>query len=376
MNLVWVHDIRLFSIDHAPYSSGALTDSVAARYLADFDHVVLVGRPGVNADATNLTRLADPRVAIHPIARGRGALRELQAVIRDHDAVVARVPSLYGNAASRIAEKLGKPLFIEVVGDAWDSLRTHSNKGKALAPIAYLDTRRAVARGDYVIYVTERFLQGRYPSRNRTLACSDVELVVPDQAAECRLRAAQIDPWPARRLRVGSVGAIDIVYKGHADVIRALGRLRASGVDVEYRIAGGGDPARLRQAAADAGVSDLVTLSGRVPHDKITDWLAAIDLYVQPSHTEGMPRALLEAMAIGAPALASRVGGMPEVLPEDRIFKAGDVDALAKLIAATTPASAAADTRRNLERARDFESYVLQQQRSAFFHEFATHASE
>jgi glycosyltransferase involved in cell wall biosynthesis len=59
-----------------------------------------------------------------------------------------------------------------------------------------------------------------------------------------------------------------------------------------------------------------VSLVGKVAHELLPDWFAACDLFCLPSHNEGVPNVVLEAMACGVPVLATRVGGIPEVVPE------------------------------------------------------------
>jgi glycosyltransferase involved in cell wall biosynthesis len=52
----------------------------------------------------------------------------------------------------------------------------------------------------------------------------------------------------------------------------------------------------------------------------VFDWLDAIDIYVQPSRQEGLPRALIEAMSRGLPAFGARTGGIPELIDEKFLF--------------------------------------------------------
>ena len=90
------------------------------------------------------------------------------------------------------------------------------------------------------------------------------------------------------------------------------------GADVAVVILGAGpEEASLRAHALRRGVA--LRLPGFVPRDQIPEWLAAADLYVQPSRvlpsgrTEGLPMATLEALAVGLPVIASRSGGLAEL---------------------------------------------------------------
>jgi glycosyltransferase involved in cell wall biosynthesis len=83
-----------------------------------------------------------------------------------------------------------------------------------------------------------------------------------------------------------------------------------------FVLAGGGpDEAGLRADVQRAGLSDRVQILGTVPHDRVRELYAAADVFMMPSYTEGFPRVLLEAMAMGVPIASTDVGGVREVLP-------------------------------------------------------------
>ncbi len=72
----------------------------------------------------------------------------------------------------------------------------------------------------------------------------------------------------------------------------------------------------LMERARVLGCAERIYLAGAVPHAETADWFRAADLLCLPSHNEGVPNVVLEAMACGTPVVATRVGGIPEVLPE------------------------------------------------------------
>jgi len=107
--------------------------------------------------------------------------------------------------------------------------------------------------------------------------------------------------------RVGFVGGLHD-YKGVFDMAAALDRLD----DVSLLIAGDG-PARDRLASE---TDDRCRLLGAVPYESIPAVYDAIDVFILPSHTEGLPRVVLEAQASAIPVVATRVGGVPEVVTD------------------------------------------------------------
>lgn len=111
-----------------------------------------------------------------------------------------------------------------------------------------------------------------------------------------------------------SVGNL-IELKGHALLIEAVRALRDDWPALRLVIAGEG-PERpaLEALVARHGLGARVQLLGAVPNADLCTWYSAADLFLLPSSREGLPNALLEALACGTPTLASAVGGIPDVL--------------------------------------------------------------
>jgi glycosyltransferase involved in cell wall biosynthesis len=119
--------------------------------------------------------------------------------------------------------------------------------------------------------------------------------------------------------------------KGHADLIEALGQAASRGCRMTAVLAGDGPerPALERQIAR-LGLQDSVHLPGYI--DRPQRLLEDADLSVLPSHTEGLPNAALEALAMEVPVLATRVGGTPDVITDGetgRLVEAKAPEALA-----------------------------------------------
>jgi len=122
---------------------------------------------------------------------------------------------------------------------------------------------------------------------------------------------------PENRPVLAYAGEI-VETKGLGDLIDALAILArgSAAVPAPLAVLAGEGPfaSEIPRRAGAAGIGDLLRLAGRL--DPPTDLLAACDLFVLPSHAEAMPLALLEAMAAGRPVIASRVGGIPDVVRE------------------------------------------------------------
>jgi glycosyltransferase involved in cell wall biosynthesis len=119
--------------------------------------------------------------------------------------------------------------------------------------------------------------------------------------------------------------------KGVLDLLQAFEKVCQILSDVFlYYIGGGGDAIRITAFSQDKGLKERVTLLGEKDHKDIALWYAAADLVALPSHREGVPNVLLEAMACGTPVLATRIGGIPEVISEDVgvLVEAHDIESI------------------------------------------------
>ena len=128
----------------------------------------------------------------------------------------------------------------------------------------------------------------------------------------------------------------------------------------------------MRELAAELGMADQVVFLGQLSSGRpVTQFLDGVDLYLNASRQEGLPKALVEAMARACPAIGRRVAGMPEILPGDCLVPAEDVEALGGAVAGLL-----ADTQRmskgavdNWKRARDFSQPVLRERSREFYAE-------
>jgi glycosyltransferase involved in cell wall biosynthesis len=124
------------------------------------------------------------------------------------------------------------------------------------------------------------------------------------------------DPFPqlAGGPRVVFLGRV-VAAKGVATLVEAAARLRTP--DVEVLLVGdGSERARVERAARRLGVADRVHVTGFVRHEQVPAVLASADVLVLPSLYEELGTVLIEAMQAGLPAVASRVGGIPELVQD------------------------------------------------------------
>lgn len=125
-------------------------------------------------------------------------------------------------------------------------------------------------------------------------------------------------------LRVLSVGGL-VFFKGHEDALDAIAILVAKGVPVSYEILGGGPSAvsrwaderpRLLYLIQELGLSEHVRLAGEVSQAGVRDRLREADVLLHPSLSEGLPNAVLEAMACELPVVVTDAGGVTEAITD------------------------------------------------------------
>ncbi|MEJ0027265.1 MAG: glycosyltransferase family 4 protein [Rhizomicrobium sp.] len=380
MRFLFCHDNR-FVVDPSGkvYSTGEFSEEIVRRYESAFDEMHIAGRqqnyrPEMH-DRLNLL-LSDRKrfVALPDLSNiftllfGNGsAARELEAAIRATDVVVARLPSEIGMLAAKIARRMGKPLIIEVVACVWDGLAHHGSIVASIyAPIAYWRMRREISRSEWTLYVSREFLQHRYPSYGEKVCVSNVQIPVYEPGIlDARLKAMRGDEGT---LTLGMIAALFHKSKRVDVAIRALAFASKSAKNLRLEVVGFGDSTDLMALAKQLGVEDRVHFLGAFAHERIAGWLDGIDIYLQTSFQEGLPRALIEAMSRATPALASNAGGTPELIAPSWIHNRGDFKKLAEQILALRSKEVRKTlANENYSRAGDYVAEVLNSRRSAFW---------
>jgi len=294
----------------------------------------------------------------------------IHEAVANHDIIVCRLPSSAGAIAYNEAIRQQKPVLVEVVACVFDALWNYDWRGKLLAHQRYYYYKRLMRKVSFAIYVTEDFLQSRYPTNGISASCSDVELQ-PQNEDMLQLRLTKIrNRQPAEPLVLGTIAALDVPYKGQVDVIKALGLLKKKGIFFKYKLVGQGNLLAIQKAIKLHDVEDLVQIIGPVPHGDVFSFLQNIDLYIQPSKQEGLPRVIVEAMSTACPCLGSHVGGIPELIDSEALFKPGNVDEIVSKLEAINPKWLQEQAESNFMMAKRYDTTLLDAKREAFYEKF------
>ena len=369
-----------------------------SRYLEVFDRVRIVARlRHVGIRSGHGLRANGPNVSVDPVPYYLGPLQYLKVArqvtmavrskYRVGDAVIMRIACHIAHPLHRTLRSLGAPYGVEVVGDPYEVFAPGVVRHPFRAGLRWWFTRqqrRYCAGAVAAAYVTQRTLQKRYPCGAYAVAVSDVQLhqdgfsdvlathysSVDLREGDFRSAGLSVRP-PIGPIRLVTVGSLAQLYKGTDILIRAVAGCIASGTDLTLTIVGDGKyRPTLEASAKELGIAARVTFTGALPGGHaVKEQLDQADLFVLPSRTEGLPRALIEAMARGLPCIASRVGGIPELLPDEDLFPPGRVAELSSKI--TEVIADGARMKRmasaNIAKAMEFRESILRERRIEFY---------
>jgi glycosyltransferase involved in cell wall biosynthesis len=160
-------------------------------------------------------------------------------------------------------------------------------------------------------------------------------------------RSTHRAPW--RILCLGLLGP----RKGTPDLLQALAAPALADLDWRATIAGNGDVALYQSEANRLGLADRVELPGWVGPDAVARLLGEADIFILPSYNEGLPVAVLEAMAAGLAVITTPVGAIPDLVTPEETGLLVEPGAVAKMSAMIARLLTDTEFRRRLgERAR------------------------
>jgi len=384
--------------DGSVWSQTGMSQTFWARYLEVFDRVRIVARAvRVNQAPEGWLPVNGKNILFHCVPDFQGPWQCLMrypavwAAVRSavpaHGAVILRVPSQIANLLEGFLNRRGYPYALEVVGDPYEVFAPGVVEHPLRRFFRWHFSRRLrqqCNRAIGVAYVTKRVLQERYPIRALSLAVSDVDMpregflsdVVVTNYSNVELERSDIaghvrKAKPHGPYELVTVGSLAQLYKGTDLLIEAIARCVRAGLDLTAVIVGDGKyRPHLMAQAERTGVASRIRFTGQLTHgEAVRRILDESDLFVLPSRTEGLPRALIEAMARGLPCIGSDVGGIPELLAAEDLVPPGDASALAYKIREVlrNPTRMEAMARRNLETAREFTESALAPRRRAFY---------
>jgi teichuronic acid biosynthesis glycosyltransferase TuaC len=255
-------------------------------------------------------------MTVHGWMMYRSVLPSVREIRRDFDFDLVDAHFVYpdGFAAARLARYFGRPLVVSARGSDINLFRTF--------PFIRRQIQTTLAAAAGVIAVSsalqDAMVELGTPRDSIAVIPNGVDSArfhpMPRQGARATLG---LPPGPMI-LCVGNLSA----NKGFHLVVDAVASLAAEeGMqDLHLAIVGEGPfRAELARTIQARGITDRVRLVGHTPHDALRLWYGAADAFCLASAMEGMPNAVLEALACGVPVVATAAGGIPEIITSEQI---------------------------------------------------------
>lgn len=336
MKYLFVHDHILFNCNGNYYSSGGLNNDVLKRYLYNKNDKIILYTRQQNANENEVsgkTKISDKSIICKPSVLYKGPKHyfkkkqiirtEIKSLVEESDLIILRIPSFLSYFVLEEAKKQNKKCIFEMVACPWDSLWNHSSKlGKLLAPFMYLKTKKVCKNAKNIVYVSNSFLQKRYPTNGNTVAISNVNIMeVNDDVLEKRLiRISNFNL--KKKIKIGLIGGLNVNYKGHYEAIMMANILKNKSYNFELHFLGFGNEERWKKLVKKFNLEHFVFFDGVLPSGQpVLKWIDNIDIYIIPSLQEGLPRSLIEAMSRGCPSVGMRTGGIPELIDNEYVCK-------------------------------------------------------
>jgi glycosyltransferase involved in cell wall biosynthesis len=353
------------------------------RYLEVFDSVTLLGRaqkgvtsatapvtgPGVTF--VSLPYFWGPMQYLRNAWAIKKAIRLICSEQKRHSAFIARCPSIFGGLLVRELIRINFPYALEIVSDPFDVFSPGSIKHPLrpfLRVIAPLHLKRYCSKASAVSYVTQSAIQQRYPASVNafTTHFSSIRMDSSYLTDRPRIFGGTVKP-----LKIVTVCTLEQLYKGTDTLIEAVDIALRMGADVHLNIVGDGKfRPLLEELVCSKGIKEKVNFLGRLAAgDAVKEQYDRADLFVLPSKGEGLPRAMIEAMARGLPCLGTAASGIPELLPPEDMVPVGDVEGLAKKIAelSLNPSRMNIMSARNLEKSKEYQDVIINERRNEFY---------
>ena len=356
------------------------------RYLNVFETVRIVARTKKVDKLPDKVLAVDGKgVEVYPVPFYQGPKqlakvyfkinKALRNVADGCDAALFRMPSQTAQMTYRHVK--GKiPIGGEIVYDPTDDLKRTDVSWviHLLNRIISSNLKSFCYSANGVSYVTEHSIQRHYPSKARLEGESDQyfesfysTITLSDDAF---YQPRNYDGITSLKIAFSNV-SMNSERKGEPVLIRTVAKLRESGCDVSAVLIGDGSMRFSFQALAEKlNIGDYVLFTGRLSSaEEVRKVLMETDMFVFPSQAEGLPRGVLEAMAIGLPVLSTPVGGIPEVIDSKYLFAPQDVDGFANEIVRLMKNTNELNemSLNNFNRSLAYQSDKLQARRDVFY---------
>jgi len=381
------------------YGIGPTGYPLWSELLDSFEQVLIVARVASGpSPSTTGNEVEGPSISVHELPDYVGPWNYLQslstlrsrvrAAVAQCDAYLLRVPGLVGRLAWKEVNRLKKSYAAEVMSDPCETMDRGAMPGyfrPLYRTVAIQNLNAICSNASAILYWSSRMMPQRYPSSGRAYTCVAPRIFLGSgyaSSADLSRRYQRINEAKSSgsAWNIGFIGSFAQLYKGPDVLLRALAICLKSGIRVKASFVGEGQYLKdMESLSRNLSVAGHVSFLGQLDFGSpVYDFLDSMDLFVMPSRAEGLPRALVEAMARGCPCIGSNIGGIPELLAPEDLVPPNNPEALAQKIMEVTsnPDRMKAMSERNLARAKQFDPEVLREARLAFYRYVRDHSKQ
>jgi len=370
------------------WSSGGVDYHSFARFLNVFDKVYVairireVEKKGdkfnipCSGEGVHYIQLIDFVGPIDYLRKSFKINRQIKEVCNIADCAVIRIPNAVSTQFLRYLDRR-KPYVLEVAGDPWEHMAPGMYKSPIRPIFRVLLTmaqKKYCMKANGVSYVTKKALQSRYPCYK--LRHKDDENHFATHYSSVNISDSdgyepKIYEKKSKYVLIHSSNVFTTYSKGHIEAIKVVKNLNDCGYDVSIQFIGDG-PLRSEfyECAKVLGIDDKIEFLGRMNDRKeIYESLRNADIFLFPSHSEGLPKVVIEAMHVGTPSVATNVGGIPELLDKEYISNVGDIARMTKIVKQLLdhPEELSRLSQVSIERSKEYSEYNLQKKRDKFY---------
>lgn len=228
-----------------------------------------------------------------------------------------------GTAAAVLKFLTGKPTVIEVQGEIFSGLRRNNSNQQIYSNCTnYYKSLFLQKIGHFIM---------KRAARIRVISHAIFNQVREEGIPESKIRLVSLrvdlnlfNPLSIPRInsfgdkvgitKIGYIGRL-VDGKGLEDLFEAIAMLKSQNLNFRCLIFGTGPlEAELKKIAEDSNIKDRIEWRGFVPYSKVPEALAQINIFIYPSWHEGFGRSIMEALAMEKPVVATRVGGIPDLV--------------------------------------------------------------
>lgn len=351
--VVLIADNHFLKNEGKYYVNGTYSKQYLKRFTSNFDDLVVVARTRTANNQKEVLRMresggANVTFCELPDFNGvkqylklkKGLKKIMLKAFFNVDAVFVRMPCILTTLAFECAHEKDLPVMIDVGADPDSIYRSAKTTLFEIAISKYMKNIciKNCMTANGVSYVTANVLQKKYPCK----AITNGESI--EFFTESISNADISENFYCQRVYKRSAEKIKLLHisnnickssgKGHTEAILILKELVHRGIDATLTFIGDGDGINWLTEFADLNnVKDRVIFTGRIAgRDEYKSVILKNDIFVFPSHSEGLPRVLLETMSTGMVCVASNVDGIPEILSPEDIFNYSDIKGMADRI--------------------------------------------